>query len=477
MAAEHDLFKAVTRTHAALPSLISPKFLWELIRKATTRLGWGVTDQAMSSVSNFAVNLYIARTLGSVQYGAFALAYVTYGFALNASRGLATDPLLVRYSNTGTQTWRRAVANCTGTAVVTGVATGICALAAAAVLHGTTKLAFLALGLTMPGLLLQDSWRYSFFAHRRGGHALLNDTVWTVVLLPVLVLLRRTGHASVFWFVFAWGMSAAVAAAMGPLQARVLPSLSGAREWLFETRDLGLRYLAEGTTNSASNQLRNYGVGLILGLSAVGYVQAAQTLMGPFMVVFFGLGLVLLPEAARILRRSPSRLPAFCMLVSFGLGVLALAWGVLLLVALPRGLGQYALGSIWKPTYPLVLPSTMLIVSGCVQTGAGVGLHALGSAKRSLRAMVIGSALIIVCGLAGALTGGAAGTMWGTAAASWLGAILFWWQLHKALREHAHPRRAVGRHRTTKRSADTTSAVPAPHDGSTRSASASGFPG
>jgi hypothetical protein len=48
----------------------------------------------MSSLSNFAVNIYIARTLGAAQYGAFALAYMTYGFALNASRGLGTDPLL-----------------------------------------------------------------------------------------------------------------------------------------------------------------------------------------------------------------------------------------------------------------------------------------------------------------------------------------------------------------------------------------------
>jgi O-antigen/teichoic acid export membrane protein len=450
MAAEQNLFDAVPAARAAARSPVSVGFVWRLIRKVNRRIGWGLWDQAMSSISNFAVNLYIARALGSVEYGAFGLAYVTYGFALNASRGLATDPLLVRFSDTDTPTWRRAVANCTGTAVITGLATGICALAVALGVHGTTRLAFLALGLTLPGLLLQDSWRYSFFAHRLGGHAFLNDTVWTLVLLPALVLLRKTGHANVFWFVFAWGASAAVAAAVGPLQAKVVPSLAGAREWLSTTRDLGLRYLAEGTTNSASSQLRNYGVGLILGLSAVGYVQAASILMGPFMVVFFGLGLVLLPEAVRILRRSPKRLPAFCLLVSAGLAVLGLLWGLLLLVALPRGLGVDVLGSIWRPTYALVLPSTLQVMGGCVQTGAGVGLHALGSAKRSLRAMVLGSALIVACSLFGAVTHGAAGTMWGTCIASWITALLFWSQLGKALREQTHFRRATGRHRVTR---------------------------
>src|ERR1700677_1808099 len=92
-----------------------------LIRHACQRLSWGVVDQAMSSLSNFAVNIYIARTLGAVQYGAFALAYVTYGFVLNASRGLATDPLMVRFSDTDLPAWRRAVASCTGTAALVGL--------------------------------------------------------------------------------------------------------------------------------------------------------------------------------------------------------------------------------------------------------------------------------------------------------------------------------------------------------------------
>ena len=164
---------------------------WQLISKACQRLGWGVADQAMSSISNFAVNIYIARTLGAVQYGAFGLAYVTYGFALNASRGLATDPLLVRFSGTNIPTWRRAVTRCSGTAATVGLATGAIILAAAALLSGTARLAFLALGLTMPGLLLQDSWRYSFFALGRGSQAFLNDTVWVLVLIPALILLTH----------------------------------------------------------------------------------------------------------------------------------------------------------------------------------------------------------------------------------------------------------------------------------------------
>ena len=421
---------AVGSTRTAVP--------WRMARRVGQRLSWGVADQAVSSLTNFAVSIYVARVLGATQLGAFSLAYVTYGFMLNASRGLATDPLLVRFSGAELPVWRKAVANCTGTAALVGLASGVCAIVASLFLHGTASRAFLALGITLPGLLLQDSWRFAFFALGRGSQAFLNDLIWVVVMFPALFLLNRGGHADVFWFVFTWGAAATVAAAAGPLQAKVLPRLHGTRKWISSTRELGLRYLLEGTANSASTQLRNYGVGLLLGLTALGYVQASSTLMGPFMVIFFGMGLVTLPEATRVLRRSPRHLPLFCMGVSGGLAVAGLAWGLILLFALPRGLGNWILPNLWRPTYPLVLPLTISIVGGCVSAGAGCGLHALGAAKRSLRAMVLGSAVYVICGVAGAAAGGVEASMQGIAVAGWVGAAFFWLELRAELRHSGH---------------------------------------
>ena len=309
-------------------------------------------------------------------------------------------------------TWRRAVARCTGTALIVGLVTGACAIVAGRLLGGTAGLGILALGLTLPGLLLQDSWRYSFFAQGRGHHAFINDTVWAAVLVPSLVFLRISGHANVFWLVFAWGASAAVGAVIGPLQARVVPNLAGAWEWLSRHRDLALRYLAEGSSSNASIQLRTYGFDLILGLAAVGYIQAANTLMGPFRIIFLGMGLFMVPEAASILRRSPRHLPLFCLGVSGGLALLGLVWGVVLLVALPRGLGQLMLGGIWRGTYPLVLPTTLWVMGTGALSGAVVGLHALAAARRSLRATLFVSALGLVSSLAGAVIAGMAGAMW-----------------------------------------------------------------
>jgi O-antigen/teichoic acid export membrane protein len=313
-------------------------------------------------------------------------------------------------------------------------------LAVAACVHGDTKEALTALGLTLPGLLLQDSWRYAFFVARRGGQAFLSDAVWATSQIPALLLLRMSGNRSVFWFVLAWGGAATVAAAVGMWQARVVPRLTGIEHWLSDHRDLGGRYAASEIISSGASQVRNTILGSMLGLAAIGYVQAAGTLMGPFMVIFYGIGLVTIPEAVRVLRRSPPRLPLFCVGVGCGLAVAALIWGMLLLLALPRGLGELMLGSIWRPTYVLVLPQTIAVTGMAFSAGASTGLGALGAAKRTVRAATIGSVGFLVCGVIGPLTGGALGTMIGAAISAWLGAIVFWWELRKAMRDNAIPR-------------------------------------
>lgn len=214
-----------------------------------------------------------------------------------------------------------------------------------------------------------------------------------------------------------------------------MPSVRAAREWLARHRDLGPRYLAENAGGNAADTARSYSLSSILGLADVGYVQAANTLMGPFKILYFGISLITLPEATRILRQSPRRLPLFCLAVSAGFGVLALAWTALLLVALPMGLGHMILGSLWVGTHPLVLPAALGIMSMCVNTGAMLGLHALGSARRSMRVTILIAVLVVGAALAGALAWGLRGTMYGAAAAMWAGTLMSWWEFRKALQE------------------------------------------
>ena len=130
----------------------------------------------------------------------------------------------------------------------------------------------------------------------------------------------------------------------------------------------------------------------MLGLAALGAVQASDTLFGPMTILFLGMSLVTIPEAARVLRRSPRRLPLFCLAVTAALVMAGLACGVLLLVAVPRGLGAWLLGPIWRPTYPLVFPQMIFVIGQGAGYGAGIGLHALGASRRSLRLALLWAA-------------------------------------------------------------------------------------
>ena len=131
--------------------------------------------------------------------------------------------------------------------------------------------------------------------------------------------------------------------------------------------------------------------------------------MGPIMVIFFGMSLVTVPEAAESLvaHHGVCRYSAYWLAVDSP--VMGLAWGVVLLLALPRGFGGWLLGPIWRSGLPLVLPDDFL-TGACVCAGADSGLHALGAARRSLRAELLGSAAYLVGGVAGAFAGGVVGT-------------------------------------------------------------------
>ena len=231
------------------------------------RLGWGVADQAISSLSNFALGIFVARTFGASSFGAFTLAFVTYTVVINAARGLATDPLLVRHSGDVHRRWRRATSAAAGTALVVGVTAGVVCIVAGLFLPSPVGPVFVALGVGLPGLALQDSWRFAFFACGRGFSAFINDLVWTVLLVLALVLLHSRGNGSAAICLVAFGVTATFAAVIGAVQASILPRPTRAVEWLRTQRELSVRYLIENVSISGASQLRSFVLGAAAGLA------------------------------------------------------------------------------------------------------------------------------------------------------------------------------------------------------------------
>ncbi len=89
--------------------------------------------------------------------------------------------------------WRRATSSATGTALAVGVAAGILSVVAGLLLPDPVGPVFVALGIALPGLAVQDSWRFAFFAAHRGSSAFINDLFWTVLLVSALVVIHMPG--------------------------------------------------------------------------------------------------------------------------------------------------------------------------------------------------------------------------------------------------------------------------------------------
>ncbi|WP_033330588.1 membrane protein [Streptomyces novaecaesareae] len=423
------------KTTTPAPAAVAPAAAAPAKRGVAGRLSWGLADQAVSSMTNFAVGIYVARELGVTAFGVFSLAWLTYGVVLNVARGLATDPLMVRFSGVPEAPWRAATARSTGAALGVGTALGAVCLLVGLGLGGRVGPAFAGLGVALPALLLQDSWRFAFFAAGAGRKAFANDLTQGVALVPAMLVAARVG--SVAAFVLAWGASAAVAAGYGFVQSGLRPRVSQARGWLREQRDLGYRYLVENVSLSGASQLRAYGLGAIAGVGAVGAVRGAELLLGPFLALLMGLSLVTVAEAARVLRQAPQRLGRFCLQLGGGQAVAALLWGAALLL-MPDRAGELVLGDVWHSASALILPATLGVAGAGLGSGAAAGLRALAAARRSLRCQLFASACYLGGGLGGAALAGTAGSAWGVAAATVSGSAVWWLQLRAALREHRH---------------------------------------
>jgi O-antigen/teichoic acid export membrane protein len=412
------------------------------LSRAVRRFGWGLGDQALSSLTNFVASLVIARSVSTADLGIFSLAFGTYLIVLGLSRLFSTDPLVIRYSVGKKTEWRRATRAAAGTSATIGLITGMSLAVFGWIIGGSAGTTFVVLGATLPGLLIQDAWRFAFFARSRGLQAFLNDLIWCLVLVVFLAITLSADRRSVAWLMGAWGAAAGIAAIAGMLQAELLPAPRLVRHWYTSNRDLSIPFLGGALIYSIATNMALYLIGVIAGIFAVGSLRAAGVLLGPTTLVVSGLSLVAVPEAARSLSGSPHRLLRTAVGLSCVAAVCSFAWGVLVL-SLPTSVGTELLGQNWQEGHALLIPLTIAAVAGASAIGATAGLKALEAAGRILRLRIVGGVIVLTSAIIGAMWSGASGVAMTAAVGETLIAAISWRQLMSALRERRTARKSV----------------------------------
>jgi hypothetical protein len=401
-----------------------------------SRLGWGVTDQALSSLTNFALGFLVAHSVSTREFGQFGLAFAAYLLALGVSRSVNTEPLVVRFSGGSVAQWRQATAMVTGGALGMGTVVGLACGVVGLMLNGSEGKVLMALGLGLPGLLLQDSWRWAFIAAGRASLAAANDLVWALLLFPGLALFIRTGHSSVAAFVVVWGAAGWVAGLYGTVQAALLPRPDTAPRWWRDHRDLSLCFVGEFVALGGGTQLSLFGIGSVAGLVAVGALRAGWLVLGPFSLLMMGVRLAGVPEGVRALRRSVHHLRRTTVLISAALGAMALLWGAVAVV-LPGAVGRALLSSNWEAGRAVLLPLTAYSVASGVSVGAAIGMRTLAAAGGSLRVRMLTAPALVLAGMFGAARYGAYGAAWGLALANTVATIAWWWLYAGLIRARA----------------------------------------
>jgi O-antigen/teichoic acid export membrane protein len=394
----------------------------------------GLFDQALWSLASFGVTFMAARSLDSHAFGAFSLAFAAHLFVLGLSRAITSECLVLDISGATEEEWRSGLQQAAGTAVCLGVVAAAGAVAVGTAWKGSAGASLVAMGIFFPGLLLQDLWRFAFFAVRRGEAACINDLVRAAGMSVGLVAATWTAPSAPS-FALIVGASGAVAGLVGMAQVRAVPRLSGAGEWLTSRRHLACYFAGQFLIQTGSAHVVLLLIAGLAGLAAVGGIRAAQILLGPVHAAIASAGLFAIPEGVR--QRRGGGVDAVCRIgLRVSVGLLAVVSACTAVAALtPHRIGEAILRENWAVARAFLAPVAVAAAATAVATGAATVLRGLGDARKGLWGGAFQGLFGVVAAGVGAALADGQGAAWGIAASAIAACVVWWGLCARALRD------------------------------------------
>lgn len=404
--------------------------------RLVSRATWNLIDQIVSSASNFALSILIARSVDRYAFGAFAVSFTLFSFLVGIVRAIGRYPLVIRFSGASPAELRHAIQAATGSVCCFGLLSGLLTALVGVVIGRQAGAALVAMGVVLPLVLLQDAWRGVLIGTGRPAAATLNDAIWTISQFVAVGWLLALGVKSASILVLTWGAAGGLAAAVGVLQTRAVPRLQDTRRWVVEHWDQAGFFLAEWVLVLGALHGSLLVIAVWASVEDVGAIRGGQVLLGPLLLLGRSAFEFLLPELGRRPQMSAWNRLRLSYVASGSLLFVGLIWGGVLL-ALPDDVGRELMGETW-PTTKILLPASALWVCGTLlSTGPAAVLRALGRAQVGFRLNALTTALLVVFGFVGFHLYGVRGALVGFALAHWLVAPLWWREVHAAVAEAA----------------------------------------
>lgn len=384
------------------------------VKHVLRRASWSLVDQGLSAASNLLLSIIVARQLAASSFGAFAIAFLTFGLVIAVTRSTIGSPLQISYSGAPVDRWRQATRSALASALVVGAIVGGVLVVIGLLIGGATGTALIAVGACMPGLIAQDTCRMAFFSSGRAKQAAINDALWTALEFAALAAMVAGGVRNVGLFILAWGVSATVAAVAGILVLGTWPQFRGCLRWLFAQRSLTGYLLAENLLGEGLAQVAILFVGVAGSPTDVGSLRAGQVLLGPLNVLVTAIAVFGIPEIARRRDASPRQRQRFCWVLSGGVTLICLVYSCVVLL-LPDSIGHQLFGDTWDGAQTVLLAMCALYLAVAIGVGPGVTLFGMGQARASFTLNLVKAPLLLVTLSVGIWHSGAVGAAWGLA--------------------------------------------------------------
>jgi O-antigen/teichoic acid export membrane protein len=381
---------------------------------ARSQFAWGFVDQAIASVTTFALTLAVARGTGPAGVGALAIAWAALLVVLGAQRALLVEPFLTRSSSSQVSDERAL-----GGSLVLSVAAGLAGTVVFAVLGAvgseSASAGFEAFAPWVAPVLAQNLLRTAAFRWASGAVAATGSAVF---LATFGVLALGGLHGSVRSLVAAWGIGAAVSMVwlfFAGKRPRWLGPQAAARWWRSEALRFGGYLVAGVIATSIFAYALLGGLAAISGASAVGGYRVIESVFSPLSL----LAVALANPGIRAMRDSWRVRPG---------AALSLAWKISAVAVLCMVVYAVVVGSAQDLVFRLFgeefsAYSDLIVPVALAQTliAAAIGPETLLRAARRGRAVMIvgagGPALACVIGLPLAALAGFTAAVWGIALA------------------------------------------------------------
>jgi len=385
------------------------------VRLPSGRYSWSLVDQVLSSGTNFAVAVVLARVLGPEGLGSFTIAFATWIVILGLVRAAVIQPFVVGAATASGEFRAREVSNAADAILLVTVLLAILVIAPIGFVVGPesqTGEAILTLAALAPALGLQDFFRFAAFAKNDPKEAATNDGIWAIVQIAVLTLLWGLDALTTVSALCAWGLGAVGGCVYGSCRNSVKPlPRPKAVRWLRRHVVVGSAFLAAELVYAAGSQGTLLVIAGQLGNAATGGLRSVGNLFAPAQLVMMSAAAVGLPSAARAAARGSAALLGFARRWSGILSLLCACYSAVILL-LGAGFLSFVFGEQFRQYSDILVPIAVATCLAPVALGAELSLKGALRAKPLLAVQFVAAPLRV-------LAVATLGSIYGIKGASW----------------------------------------------------------